>query len=76
MKTAEEKIALIKGRIENEYQKHQSLDWAQIAASKIYSEWSEFYEAQLIENNAEIDRLKSVIKIHELCNSAEKLFQI
>jgi len=38
----DEVVKLIKGRIEDEYRKHPSLDWAQISASKIYSQWFEY----------------------------------
>lgn len=41
MKTAEEQIEIIKNRILAEYRKHKKLDWAGIAAHKIYSEINE-----------------------------------
>lgn len=43
--TKEEQIKLIAGRIRDEYRKHPDLDWAEIAASKLQSQWSEFYGA-------------------------------
>ena len=45
-KTAEEAIELIKGRIMDEYRKHQTLDWSNIAARKIHSQWFEYYNQQ------------------------------
>jgi hypothetical protein len=39
----EEVIKLIKGRIEDEYRKHPLLDWARIAAGKIYTQWFEYF---------------------------------
>lgn len=41
--TKEEQIKLIAGRIRDEHRKHPDLDWAEIAASKLQSQWSEFY---------------------------------
>ena len=35
--TEEEIIQTIKHRIESEYRKHEDLDWAEIAARKIYA---------------------------------------
>ncbi len=35
-------IALIKGRIMDEYRKHTQLDWADIAARKLYEQWNEY----------------------------------
>lgn len=37
-------IALIKGRIIDEQLKHSNLDWQEIAARKIYSQWFEYFE--------------------------------
>jgi hypothetical protein len=36
-------INLIKGRILSEYRKHQTLDWTEIAARKIYTSIKEGY---------------------------------
>jgi len=36
-------IALIKGRIMDEYRKHPQLDWANIAARKLYEQWNEYF---------------------------------
>ena len=44
----EETIRLIKGRIMDEHYKHTSLDWAEIAACKLYSQWSEFFQPPVI----------------------------
>lgn len=40
MKTKLETIIEIKERIESEYKKHKSIDWAEIAANKIYATFS------------------------------------
>ncbi len=37
-------IALIKGRIMDEYRKHPQLDWADIAARKLYEQWNEYFK--------------------------------
>jgi len=59
----EKTIELIKGRIMDEYRKHPDLDWAEIAAKKIYSQWNAFYEATIEEakvaHNMEIQSLQS-----------------
>lgn len=41
----EQAIALIKGRIKTEQEKHPELDWQEIAARKIYSQWSEYFKS-------------------------------
>lgn len=38
-------ISLIKGRIMDEYRKHPQLDWADIAARKLYEQWNEYFKA-------------------------------
>jgi hypothetical protein len=53
----EQIISLIKGRIIDEYLKHPKLDWAEIAARKLYSQWDEFYKA---EQSRQADVIKSV----------------
>ena len=45
----EEIINLIKGRIEVECRKHAKLDWARIAAGKIYTEWFEYFDNEIKE---------------------------
>lgn len=37
---------LIKGRIMDEYRKHPDLDWAAIAARKLYTQWLEYFESE------------------------------
>lgn len=54
-KTAEEAIELIKGRIMDEYRKHQTLDWSNIAARKIHSQWFEYYNQQNQELQSKIN---------------------
>ena len=44
----EQAIALIKGRIIDEQRNKPNLDWQEIAASKIYSQWSEYFEGEKI----------------------------
>ena len=63
--TAEEAIELISGRIMDEYRKHQSLDWAKIAAIKIHSQWFEYYTQQNYEMQKEIDELKEDLQHKE-----------
>lgn len=46
----EETIKLIAGRIEDEFRKHPTLNWQEIAAKKIHSQWFEFY----------VDKIKSM----------------
>ena len=43
----EQEIALIKGRIIDEQRKHPDLDWQEIAARKIYSQRSEYFEKEI-----------------------------
>ncbi len=49
----QEMIASIKSRIEAEHRKHQSLDWAQIAAIKIVANIEYFYDVKKKELNEE-----------------------
>ncbi len=40
-------IALIKSRIMDEYRKHPQLDWADIAARKLYEQWNEYFKSEV-----------------------------
>lgn len=42
-------IKLIAGRIEDEHRKHPTLNWQEISASKIYSQWFEFFDNKIKE---------------------------
>lgn len=44
--TDEEIIKLIAGRIHDEYRKHPTLEWHEIAARKLYSQWKEYFDNQ------------------------------
>lgn len=66
MESKEEKINLIAGRIIDEYRKHHSLEWHKIAASKIYSQWFEYYDQQSKFFLEEIERLKQSIEAYKL----------
>lgn len=52
-------IRLMSGRITDEYRKHGAhIDgWAEIAARKIYSQWSEFYQSESNHLNARVKEL-------------------
>ena len=67
--TAEEAIELISGRIMDEYRKHQSLDWAKIAARKIHSQWFEYYNQQNQELQRQVEKLKDAAD--EMANELE-----
>lgn len=54
----EDIVKLIKGRIMDEYRKHPLLDWSQSSASKIYSQWFEYF-------NNEIQSLKEQLSDKE-----------
>jgi hypothetical protein len=54
----EEVIKLIKGRIEDEYRKHPLLDWARIAAGKIYTQWFEYFNNENKELQNKISQLE------------------
>lgn len=69
IKTAEEIKALIKGRIEDEYRRHPNLDWAEIAASRLYSQWNEFFTIGV--NKELFDRIAELefqTKVTNLCS--------
>lgn len=40
-------IVLIAGRIRDEYNKHKDIDFARIAAGKIYEQWHQFYSEEI-----------------------------
>jgi len=48
----EQTIRLIRGRIMDEYHKHPNLDWADIAARKLQSQWSEYFEKSISPTNS------------------------
>lgn len=50
----EQVIKLIAGRIRDEKNKHPNLDWEEIAATKIYEQWFEYYQNEIILLNAKI----------------------
>ena len=54
----EKEIELIKGRILDEYRKHTDLDWAEIAARKIYDQFNFYYETEIKSLQSERDRLQ------------------
>jgi len=58
MENREENINLIAGRIIDEYRKHPDLEWYKIAASKIHSQWFEYYENQNKQLLDEIEKTK------------------
>ncbi len=65
-------IALIKGRIEDEYRKHQNgLVWAEIAARKLYSQWSEFFnKPQPVVDTQELyDKFEYDFKLYDFCGA-------
>lgn len=55
-------IKLIAGRIEDEYRKHSTLDWQQIAARKIHSQWFEYYTNQIEHLVMELQAAKEEIE--------------
>lgn len=71
--TAEEAIELISGRIMDEYRKHQSLDWAKIAARKIHSQWFEYYNQQNQELQRQVEKLKDAVEFAEWISVEDRL---
>lgn len=65
MTSKEENINLIAGRIMDEYRKHPLLEWHKIAASKIHSQWFEYYENQNKELTDKIADLKNKESLKE-----------
>lgn len=69
--TEQERIRLIAGRITDEYRKHPSLDWAQIAAIKLNEQWAD-YQVQLEEKDKRIRQLEATVEDRENhCNFLE-----
>lgn len=58
MESRDKEINLIAGRIMDEYRKHPSLEWNKIAASKIHSQWFEYFSKQTKALTDEIEGLK------------------
>jgi len=72
----EKVIGLISGRIIDEYRKHQPLDWQNIAAAKIYSQWLEYYAEQTKSLTDEIAELKvSNSKLNDIIAQAENVYK-
>jgi hypothetical protein len=65
----EKAIELITGRIKDEHHKHSyQKDWPEIAARKIYSQWSEYFqnekdEKEIVENI--LQQIRSILKVPE-----------
>lgn len=72
--TKEETINLIAGRIIDEYRKHSYSieDWNKIAASKIYSQWFEFYDQQTKELQQRVEQLQFELKAADSVNEQLK----
>lgn len=66
--TAEQEISMIAGRIIDEYRKHSHSisDWNLIAAKKLHSNWSEYYNAKLQQANKEIEERKSIAEDYRI----------
>jgi len=73
MKTKDEQIDLIAGRIIDEYRKHPLLEWNKIAAAKIHSQWFDYLNQQTKElqeqlavlNQAEKEYIEKIVKLEE-----------
>ena len=63
--TREEIINLIESRIKSEYGKHGDLDWAGIAARKIYGSIEEVLEAGKVHEDSEMMSLYELIEQQE-----------
>lgn len=57
-------VKLIKGRIEDEYRKHPTLDWAQISASKIYSQWFEYFNNENKDLKSQLILAEQTVKLN------------
>lgn len=55
---SEESIELIRCRIIDEYRKHPDLDWAEIAARKLHSEWLEYFNKEKEQTALEFTKWK------------------
>lgn len=57
----------ISERIQNEFRKHESsLDWTRIVASKIYTEWFEFFQNENEELKQANEQLKTYLEDNRL----------
>ncbi len=60
-------IALIKGRIMDEYRKHPQLDWADIVARKLHEQWNEYFkDNQSLEEVGDDEKHKKYKLTHQL----------
>jgi predicted transcriptional regulator len=62
MESRDKEINLIAGRIMDEYRKYPSLEWNKIAASKIHSQWFEYFSKQTKELQQKVEQLQFELK--------------